>query len=114
MTPEGNVVLELDDIQSGVLRPQPTPYVATYIVLRIDDRNAGRELMRRGSNLVSSAADPTRTLSATSGGVGRTYQGRKAPRVAAGSRDSFAWEFRQGMAWRAIELGDTGESSPEN
>jgi hypothetical protein len=31
MTPEGNVLLELDDIQSGVLRPRPTPYVATYI-----------------------------------------------------------------------------------
>ena len=25
MTPEGRVPLELDDIQSGVLRPRPTP-----------------------------------------------------------------------------------------
>ena len=40
-------MLELDDIQSGVLRPRPTPYAATYILLRIDDRKAGRELMRR-------------------------------------------------------------------
>ena len=32
-------MLELDDIQSGVLRPRPTPYVATYIALRIDDRD---------------------------------------------------------------------------
>ena len=40
-------MLELDDIQSGVLRPRPTPYVATYIAFRIDDRQAGRELMRR-------------------------------------------------------------------
>jgi Dyp-type peroxidase family len=30
------------------------------------------------------------------------------------SLDTFAWEFRQGMAARAKELGDTGESSPEN
>ena len=52
MTPEGNVPLELDDIQSGVLRPRPTPYAATYIVLRIEDRNAGRELMRRVSTIV--------------------------------------------------------------
>ena len=37
--------LELDDIQSGVLRPRPSPYAATYIVIRIDDRQAGRELM---------------------------------------------------------------------
>ena len=41
------VALELDDIQSGVLRPRPTPYAATYILLRIDDRAHGRELMRR-------------------------------------------------------------------
>jgi deferrochelatase/peroxidase EfeB len=33
--------LELDDIQSGVLRPRPTPYAATYVLFRIDDRNAG-------------------------------------------------------------------------
>ena len=49
-------MLELDDIQSGVLRPRPTPYVATYIALRIDDRQAGRELMQRISNAVTSAA----------------------------------------------------------
>ena len=35
--------LELDDIQSGVLRPRPTPYVATYIAFRIDDPKAGRD-----------------------------------------------------------------------
>jgi len=40
-------ILELDDIQSGVLRPRPTPYAATYILFRIDERDAGRELMRR-------------------------------------------------------------------
>jgi hypothetical protein len=28
-------MLELDDIQSVVLRPRPTPYAATYIYLRI-------------------------------------------------------------------------------
>jgi len=33
-------MLELDDIQSGVLRPRPTPYAATYIVFRIDARRA--------------------------------------------------------------------------
>ena len=50
MTEEANVRLELDDIQSGVLRPRPTPYAATYMLLRIDDRKAGRELMRRLSD----------------------------------------------------------------
>ena len=41
------VNLELDDIQSGVLHPRPSPYVGTYLLLRIDDRRAGRELLRR-------------------------------------------------------------------
>ena len=30
-------MLELDDIQSAVLRPRPTPYQATYVIFRIDD-----------------------------------------------------------------------------
>lgn len=30
------------------------------------------------------------------------------------SLDTFAWEFRQGMAARAKTLGDVGDSSPEN
>ena len=50
--------LELDDIQSGVLRPRPTPYAATYIGFRIDDRKTGRELMQRVSKVVTSAANP--------------------------------------------------------
>src|SRR5262249_44966592 len=114
MTEVENVMLELDDIQSGVLRPRPTPYVATYIVLRIDDRNAGRELMRRVSAAVTSAANPTSPLADTWVSVALTYQGLKSLGVKQDSLDSFTWEFRQGMAARAKELGDTGESSPEN
>ena len=53
MNETANVMLELDDIQSGVLRPRPTPYAATYLVFRIDDRTAGRELMRRMSKVVT-------------------------------------------------------------
>ena len=48
------VTLELDDIQSGVLSPRPNPYVATYILLRIDDRKVGRDLMERLSRVVAS------------------------------------------------------------
>src|SRR5437016_1034337 len=114
MTPEGNALLELDDIQSGVLRPRPTPYVATYIALRIDDRNAGQELMRRLSTVVTSAANPTSPLADTWVSVALTYQGLRALGVPNESLDSFAWEFRQGMAARAKELGDKGKSSPEN
>src|SRR3954447_255269 len=114
MTIETHVMLELDDIQSGVLRPRPTPYAATYIVLRIDDRNAGRELMRRLSAVVTSAADPTSPLADAWVSVALSHQGLKALGVPQDSLDSFAWEFQQGMAARAKDLGDTGESSPEN
>src|SRR5512147_2101019 len=108
-------MLELDDIQSGVLRPRPTPYAATYVLLRIDDRNPGRELMGRVSAVVTSAADAASPpLADTWVSVALTYQGLKALGVPRESLDSFAWEFRQGMAARANELGDTGESSPEH
>lgn len=114
MTEEASTVLELDDIQSGALRPRPAPYAATFIVLRIDDRKAGQELMRRLSTVVASAAHPESPASDTWVSVALTFHGLKALGVPQDSLDSFAWEFRQGMAARARALGDTGESSPEN
>jgi Dyp-type peroxidase family len=109
-----NVVLELDDIQSGVLRPRPTPYVALYLLLRIDNPGAGRELMRRLSNVVATAANPTSPAGDTWVSASLTYQGLVALGVPQRSLDSFAWEFRQGMAARAKALGDTGENAPEH
>lgn len=106
--------LELDDIQSGVLRPRPAPYVATYLLVRIDDRQAGRKLMGRLANVVPSAANPDRPAANTWVSTSLTFQGLKALGVPQESLDSFAWEFQQGMAARARHLGDTGESSPEN
>src|SRR6476660_4548350 len=110
MPGEHSTLLELDDIQSGALRPRPTPYVATYIAFRIDDRNAGRDLMRRISQVVTSAANPNSPLADTSVSVALTYQGLKALGVPQASLDSFSWEFRQGMAARYKDLSDTGES----
>lgn len=107
-------ILQLEDIQSGVLRPRPTPYAATYIVLRIDDRKAGSELMRRLSAVVTSAAVPTSPSGETWVSVALSYQGLKALGVPQNSLDTLAWEFRQGMAARWNELGDTGLNSPEN
>lgn len=106
-------VLELDQIQSGVLRPRPTPYVATYIVLRIDDRNAGRELMRRLSTAVASAADLVSPARDTWVSASLSFQGLKALGVPQSSLDSFPPQFQQGMAARAKVLKDQGESSPE-
>ena len=112
MAEQKSIRLELEDIQGGVLRPRPTPYAAAYILLRIDDRKAGRELMRRATDLVSSAA----SLSSPAGdawiSVAVTFQGLKALGVPQASLASFAPEFQQGMAARAPELGDIGESAP--
>ena len=106
--------LELDDIQSGVLRPRPSPYAATYILMRIDDRRAGRELIRRLSEVVTSAAAAERPGRETIVSVALTHEGLKALGVPQTSLDTFAWEFRQGMAARARELGDVGDSAPEH
>ena len=106
--------LELDDIQSGVLRPRPSPYAATYILLRIDDRREGREFLRRLSTVVTSAAAPDRSGRDTWVSVAVTFEGLKALGVPQASLDSFSWEFRQGMAARAAALGDLGESAPEH
>lgn len=106
--------LELDDIQAGVLRPRPAPYAATYVLFRIDECGAGRELMRRLSPVVASAAHPTSPAGDTWVSVALSFQGLKALGVPQTSLDSFSPEFRQGMAARAKVLGDTGENSPES
>ena len=108
------VVLDLDDIQSGALHERPSPYVGSYLLVRIDDRASGRELVRRLLPLVDSgrpSSDPDRDAWIT---VAFTYEGLKALGVPQDSLDSFAPEFRQGMAARAAELGDVGESGPDN
>jgi Dyp-type peroxidase family len=107
--------LELEDIQSGVLRPRPTPYAATYIALRIDDPKAGREMIGRLSRVVASAehtASPAADDTWVS--VCLTFEGLRALGVPQESLDSFAWEFRQGMAARAKALGDVGDAAPEH
>ena len=114
MSTAGTIQLELDDIQGGALHARPSPYVGTYLLLRIDDRRAGRELVRRLHPLIGSgrsAHDPPAEAWIT---VAFTYNGLKALGVAQDSLDSFAPEFRQGMAARAAELGDVGDSAPEH
>jgi Dyp-type peroxidase family len=106
-------VLELDDIQSGALRPRPTPFAATYIILRIDEPAAGRDLMRRLSEVVASAADPGRPGRDTWVSVSLTYRGLQALGVPRDSLDSFPLPFREGMAARAAMLGDVEESHPD-
>jgi Dyp-type peroxidase family len=108
------ISLELDDIQSGALHERPSPYVGSYLLLRIDDRAAGRELVRRLLPFVESGRTSSEPAQGAWITVAFTYQGLRALDVPQKSLDSFAPEFRQGMAARAAVLGDVGESSPAN
>ena len=112
MTTEHGVVLDLDDIQHGVLRQRPSPYVGRYLLLCLHDVSQGRELARRLHALLEaerrSPSDAGASLT-----VAFTYQGLQALGVPQSSLDSFCPEFREGMAARAEELGDVGESAPE-
>jgi Dyp-type peroxidase family len=107
------VAIELDDIQAGALFERPSPYVGTYLLLSIRDRDDGRELVRRLHRIVNPAA-AAGEADETSLTVAFTYQGLKALGVPQASLDSFSPEFREGMAARAEVLGDTGESGPDH
>lgn len=112
-TTEAGSALELGDIQAGALMPRPNPYAGAFWALRIDDRQAGRELLRRLIPLLDPVAsfDPDRPVSLA---VGLSFTGLEALGVPTESLASFPSEFQQGMAARADYLGDVGENAPEN
>ena len=56
MNGAANVSLELDDIQRGVLQQWASNNVGTYLLFRIDERTAGRELVRRLLPAIASAS----------------------------------------------------------
>jgi deferrochelatase/peroxidase EfeB len=105
--------VDLDEIQATILRPRPAPYFGTHVLLRIDDAQAGRELFRRLTPHIDSAAGwwsaKTPWLS-----VGISYAGLKALGLTENSLQSFPEAFPQGMAARARQLGDTGLNDPKN
>ncbi len=107
-------MLELADIQSGALHPRPSPYAGAYILVRIDDRRAGRELLRRLTPTVAAATAPAHAGQEAWLSLALTFEGMKALGVPQESLESFPRQFREGMAARASVLGDVGESSPEH
>lgn len=113
MTVKSAVALELDDIQAAALEPRPAPYAGIYYILRVDERQAGRELLRRLIPYLTSVAsfDPKVPVSLA---VALSLQGLKALGVPEESLATFPPEFQQGMAARAAELGDVGENAPEH
>ena len=111
---EPHAVLELDDIQAGALRERPSPYVGRYLLLRLHDEGDGRELVHRLHCLLQAEKSGPRSEAQTSLTVAFTYRGLEALGVPRASLATLPHEFRQGMAARAVELGDIGESSPEH
>src|SRR5262245_12463275 len=107
-------MLDLGDLQRGVLSPRPSPYAGTYLFLRIDDPASGREALHRLAPLVASAADRTSPLGDTWLALALTYQGVQALGVPQESLASFSLEFQQGMRARAAELGDVGANDPRH
>src|SRR5919112_575671 len=106
--------LDLDDVQAGALHERPSPYVGTYVLLRVNDPQDGRDLVSRLIPLLSPARSVLGRAALAWMTLAFTYQGLKALGVPQESLDSFAPEFRQGMAARAVELGDVGASGPDH
>lgn len=109
-----NSMLELHDIQSGVIRPRQSPYATQYLLVRIDDPADGRELLKRLTPSVASAADAASPAGDAWVMVALSYHGLKALGLPQASLESFSPEFQQGMAARATDLGDVGENAPEH
>jgi deferrochelatase/peroxidase EfeB len=103
--------LELEDIQSIILRRRPSPYYGCHVLLKIEDAAQGRELLNELRPYVLSAAEYG--TQDTWMAVVITYTGLVALEVPESSLASFPSAFREGMAARAANVGDTGESSPE-
>jgi deferrochelatase/peroxidase EfeB len=106
--------LEVSDIQATVLRPRPSPYRGEYVVLRVNDAEQGREMLRRILSHVAPAADWWVPTLPGWLGIAFTYGGLRTLGLPQASLDSFPEEFRQGMAARASILKDVGNNAPAN
>ena len=105
-----NPNLELEDIQSPILRRRPAPYLGCHVLFHFTDAAQGREFIRRLLPHVVSAADYA--SSETWAAVAITFSGLQTLGVPKASLDTFPIAFQQGMAARVGEL-ETGDSVPE-
>lgn len=108
-----HVTLALDDIQALILRSRPEPYVGLHAMLRFDDTEGGRDLLRRMADHIPSAAGWTDDRDAWMG-MALSFEGLKALGVPEASLASFPLPFQQGMAGRAQQLRDVGANAPEH
>jgi Dyp-type peroxidase family len=111
--PSTQAMLDLREIQATVLRLRPAPYFGSHVALRVDNAQAGRELLRRLTPHVDSAANWWKPASAWLS-VALTYTGLEALGLPQNSLQSFPDAFRVGMAARSRELRDDGVNDPKN
>lgn len=104
--------LDLSEIQATVLRQRPAPYFGTHVLLRIDSARAGREVLRRLTPHVDSAAGWWKAAGPWLA-IGISYAGMEALGLPKESLDSFPEAFRVGMAARAQQLRDLGANDPK-
>ncbi|MDP9086936.1 MAG: hypothetical protein M3N02_09270 [Pseudomonadota bacterium] len=114
--------LHLENIQGNILRGYRSNlrYVR-HLILEVTDLSAARRFL--GSAAAGEAADVPRITRATVWGnqnpetcfnVGITYEGMRALGTPKAMLATFPTEFVEGMAKRALKLGDFGDSAPAN
>ena len=107
--------LDLADIQGDILRAYGNAYDCTsYFFVRIDDAESGRGWLGEASEHVTTAAPWTSGKPLTTLNVALTADGLSALGVAPAMLETFAPEFRRGMAARAKLLGDAGLAAPSS
>ena len=110
MSSNSAATLEIEDLQAAVLHPRPTPYAGTFILVRVDDRRRGRELVRRLIPFLPSAGvGPKRQSWAA---LALTFEGLRALGVPEGRHLPGRVSGR--LAARAEILGDADESAAEH
>jgi len=102
--------LDVDDIQSPVLRIRPAPYVGCHVLLHFGEAAQGREFLRRLVPHVVSAAQFAAVDTWVA--IALTYSGLQALGVPEASLASFPAAFRAGMAARAASFESADENLP--
>jgi len=108
--------LHLADIQGDILRAYGNAYdCTTYVFVRVGAKpEQAREWFGGLLEHVTTAAPWTAGKPQTTLNVALTAAGLQALGVAPELRETFSFEFRQGMAARAALLGDGGPSAPDS
>ena len=115
-----SAVFNAADVQGNIVRGYRMPLVR-YLVLEVADRAEARRWLAasvsgagNGVPQITSEAPWGDTKPETCFNIGLTYPGLLALGTPDTTLDGFPTEFRQGMAARALKLGDVEKSAPKN